>query len=503
MSEKKRVLFSLVGTRDPYSCTPDNKGKTITLWNWKMTIGRDQVTRTEGSVLTACRWLEPDIVYLFPSSKEKVAQTDKPHNHTENNADEAKNILTSQFGIKECHVMPLMTDDATDKMKLYSCLRSNMRKVIDDITKDYPDKQEYIARNYELIFIRGSGTTQMKETVTLFLQSLPYEFKEYECKDPRYAQGKDRVVPLQSKLAEETLLLKSLDANLNSYYFHSVVENCDRLSQISILQPRRGVADILKDIFTAYECVDLMQYETAYDKIAPASEYYANAETKKRFMEKHPSVPLEKISGILSRQAKFLENLRTRVRQKDEGEDVNNLIDLYYNMNRAYVRGNYVDVLARFWRLREGMMNYRLLKYHYLDRRNLKKPFSDAKDEKKRKANYDTIAKSQYSDKVDWNNGWLRNDIGAISSLLRGLFNDLELKSFENRHQSQLEHLRDSRNQTIVAHGMLPVSKNTADMCITLAKEIVALIPGGALVCANYPFKLEDMREVLNFLKLI
>ena len=500
MSNKKRVLFSLVGTRDPYAYSPDKKSRTITkkLWNWKFTICKE--TRSEGSVLTACRWLEPDIVYLFPSSKEKAAETSKPHNHTEDNANEAKNILTSQFGIKECYVMPLMTDNATDKMKVYSCLRSNMRKVIDDnLAKDSPDKQEYMAQNYELIFIRGSGTTQMKETVTLFLQSLPYEFTEYECKDPQYGEGKDRLNQLPSELAEETLLLKSIDANLNSYYFHSVVENCDRLSQISILQPRRGVAGVLKDIFTAYECVDLMQYETAYDNILPAS----NKENQERFMKKHSSVPLEKISDTLSRQAKFLENLRTKVRLKDEGEDVNNLIDLYYNMQRAYTRGNYVDVLARFWRLREGMMNYRLLKYHHLNRRNLKKPFLDKKEENQRKSNYDLIMRSQYSDKVDWNNGWVKNDIGAISSLLRNVFNDVELKAFEKRHQSQLEYLRDSRNQTIVAHGMLPVSKNTADTCMSLSKEVINLIPGGKEVYDSYPFKLEDMREVLNLLKYI
>ena len=73
MEEKKKVLFSFVGSRDPYS---DGKVKRL----WKKFKGQE--TSSEGSVLTACRWLKPDIVYLFPSSKEKAAQTSTPENHT-------------------------------------------------------------------------------------------------------------------------------------------------------------------------------------------------------------------------------------------------------------------------------------------------------------------------------------------------------------------------------------------------------------------------------------
>ena len=258
----------------------------------------------------------------------------------------------SQFGIKECTVMPLKTENATDTTKLYTCLRNNMRKIFNSLTRIYPEEQDCISNRYELIFILTSGTQQMNDTAKLFLPSLPYEFHYYSCIDPRHAQGENRVKPISLKLADETLLLKSIEANVNGYYFHSVIENCERLSEVSIIKMRRDRAEEIKKIFMAYECIDLMQYDKANRTIAPAAKFYNDH--KEEFLEKQPILPVEEIRDILNRQAKFMEGLTINVKIGDESENVNNLIDLYYNMERAYIRGNYVDVLARFWRLREG-----------------------------------------------------------------------------------------------------------------------------------------------------
>ena len=487
MEEKKKVLFSFVGVRDPYS---DSKIKRL----WKKFQGQE--TTSEGSILTACRWLKPDIVYLFPSSKEEAAHTLNPTDHTEDKANEARKIIISKFGIKECFVMPLKTDDATNTTKLYTCLRNNMRKIFNSLTRN--EEQDSISNKYELIFILTSGTQQMNESARTFLPSLPYKFNYYRCIDPFHAQGKDRVKPDDLKLADEMLLLKYIEANVKSYYFHSVIENCERLSDISIVKMRRDRAAEIKKIFTAYEFIDLVQYDKANETIASAANFYNKH--KAEFLEKQPTLPVKKISDVLNRQVKFLEDLYVNVRTGNEAENVNNLIDLYYNMERAYVRGNYVDVLARFWRLREGIMNYRMLKCYCLDRRNLKKTFSNNEDEKLRQKNYERLLNSNYNSKVDWENNRVRYEINAMVSLLTEFFNDADFKKLEDRWSEQLKHLQESRNQTIVAHGMRPVSKNTADICINLAKELINLIPGGKEVYDNYPFKPEDMLEVLNLL---
>ena len=486
MDEKKKVLFSFVGMRDPYS---DGKAKRL------LNMLKGQETLSEGSVLTACRQLKPDLVYLFPSSKEKAASVE---NQTEDRAEEAREIIIRRFGVKECSVMPLMTENAADHTNVYSCLRANMKKAFRSLTKNYPGEQDCINKRYELIFILSSGTQQMNQAAQLYLSTLPYEFKYFRCIDPKH--GSDRVKPMQLTVADETVLLKSIEASAEGYHFYSVIEGCEKLLHVSILKMRRGRAQMIKECFTAYEQMDLMHYEEAYKSICDPA-YYCN-DCKERILEEQPGLPIENISGVLNRQVQFLNRLKAKLEANDESEDEYNLVDLYYNMKRAYARGNYADVLARFWRLREGMMNYRLLKYYHIDRRNINRKFS-GDDERERTDNIRALSNSKYKDKVDWNNGWLRNDIGALSSILTGFFEDTYLNDFEHRFQGKLERLRNTRNQTIVAHGMLPVSKKDADDCISLAEEVIKLIPGGSKVSESYPFKLEDMREVLNLLKYI
>ncbi|MBR1486600.1 MAG: hypothetical protein IJ597_05030 [Synergistaceae bacterium] len=492
MDEKKKVLISFVGMRDPYS---EGKAKRF------LRKIKGQETFSEGSVLTTCRKLKPDIVYLLPSSKEKAAQTNTPENHTEDKAYAAQKILTQQLGISECNVMPLMTDNATDYTQLYTCLRNNMRKIFNNLAKNYPGEQDCINQKYELIFILASGTQQMNQTAQLYLQTVPYEFKYYRGLEPRHAKDGERVIPVQLTVNDETLLLKSIEANVEGYYFHSVIENCERLSQISIIEQRRRRALTMKAIFSAYEYIDLMQYKEAHELLEGAFVFFSKH--KDKMLENNPALPIENVCEVLGRQVDFLKLLKEKVDKGDEGEDENNLIDLYYNMLRAYAQGNYADVLSRFWRLREGTMNYRLLLHYCIDRRNLNRKFTDEAKEKKRVKAYNELLNSRYADKVDWNNGWVRNDIGALSSLLTGFCYDNPTREFERRFNDQLENLRNIRNRTIVAHGMLPVSKENADYCVTLGKEIVNLIPRGERVSKSYPFKLEDMREVLNLLKYI
>ena len=80
------------------------------------------------------------------------------------------------------------------------------------------------------------------------------------------------------------------------------------------------------------------------------------------------ALPLPELGDILAEQRAFLEY----VKENTEEESSHNLVDLYFNMTRAFERGNYVDVLARFWRLREGILYYRLSKYG-INKRNLDK----------------------------------------------------------------------------------------------------------------------------------
>lgn len=211
-------------------------------------------------------------------------------------------------------------------------------------------------------------------------------------------------------------------------------------------------------------------------------------------------MPFERISSILEAQAAFLSELKGQ----GELESTHNLVDLYFNMERAFKRGNYVDVLSRFWRLREGMMNFRLFSNCCLNRRALSAEFSeDVNKEREHEENLNLLKRSEYYDRVDWNKDYLKNEDGlrSLSDILCGLFKDQDLKRFENKFNNKFDDLRLVRNRTIVAHGMASVKQRDVEDCMTIGKEIIKLIPGGSELYKSYPFSLDNIREIVGLLK--
>ena len=120
---------------------------------------------------------------------------------------------------------------------------------------------------------------------------------------------------------------------------------------------------------------------------------------------------------------------------KFEEESSHNLVDLYFNMTRAFERGNYVDVLARFWRLREGILYYRLSKYG-INKRNL---------DKSRPESLKTLQEKDDSDAVDWVKNRFKENLSGLSRVLSNVFGDTEIKAFEKTFKNELESLRLTR----------------------------------------------------------
>ena len=485
---KKKVLISFVGMRDPYA---DSKVKRIL----KRLRGADLLS-SEGSILTVCRELKPDIVYLFPSSKEKAANTKNPNNHTEDRANQIADIIAHWDNKPECRIMPLMTDNVADASKLYPCFRSNVNKLMGELAAK-ADNRENWQDEYEITFVTSSGTQQMNQTAQLALASVPFTAQYCRCSDPKFVkEGESRVVKAEPVSLEETTLLKRIDANVERFYFHSVIDDCARLAEMSIHKPRKSIAGIVCDIFKAYENMEVMQYDEAFKIISPLAKLYN--EEKDVIRERQSHVPADRIAAVLDAQRNFLSNLKG----KGVDENAYNLVDLYFNMERAFTRGNYVDVLSRFWRLREGMMNFRLLENFCLDRRALSQ-LPAGKNKSEHDANLRVLENSKYADRADWDNNRIRNDdgLGSMSKILCGLFQDFELEQFEKKFDNQINNLRIVRNTTIVAHGMLSVKKKDVENCMTIGKELIKLIPGGTEIYKNYPFTLENISEIAGLLK--
>ena len=96
-----------------------------------------------------------------------------------------------------------------------------------------------------------------------------------------------------------------------------------------------------------------------------------------------------------------------------------------------------------------------------------------------------------------------KENLSVFSSVLSNVFGDTEIKAFEKTFKNELESLRLTRNKTIVAHGMLPVDKKDAEMCLQIGERLVDLIPEGKPVYERYPFTRENVIELVDLLKRV
>ena len=459
--EKEKVFLSFVGMRDPFN----------------------KKNNSEGAILTLCEEIGPDYIYLFPSCR---ALADGPGNQTEDNADESKKILQERYSGLECHVLPLNIANATDMDRLYSELKNNMLKILNGLSKKCPDGLD----GYEFFFNLASGTPQMRETAKNYIYVSPIKPQFCQAIDPEHLkEGEPRVVFNPPDFTEETLSLSQVENSVDGYHFHSVAEFCAWLARMSKLNERRIIAGIIQNAFSAYEDMDAMRYRTAFSKITKVSDTIGQ-------------LSLPSLDTIMTAQKEFLSN----VKDEQESENVYNLVDLYFNMERAFSRGHYADVLARFWRLHEGMLYYRLFEKYGIDKRDLQN--SDNNSVRR-------VEMSPYHGEVDRENNRFRADaLDMVVKILRDVFHDSDLNYLESQNRRELEELRRLRNKTFIAHGMSPVNKDDVLSCRGLGRKIIDLIPqgkgvngefipDGEEVYNTYPFTLNNMKELANLLKRI
>lgn len=140
-------------------------------------------------------------------------------------------------------------------------------------------------------------------------------------------------------------------------------------------------------------------------------------------------------------------------------------------------------------------MYYRLWVNHGIDRRHLGR--SKAKS-------LECLKKSSFDKTVNWKTmKFVKQDLSVFSGILKKVFGDTDLQAFEKQFRSKLENLRNRRNHTIVAHGMLPVVREDAEICLDIGKELIVLLPGGKLVYERYPFMRENVKELVDLLKMV
>jgi hypothetical protein len=490
----------------------------------------------EGGIVSICRRYQPSKIFLFPSrgigssapstcgdfekdflpelfpvkqsrsAGEQPRDTDNQSSNTEINAmavrqffkeRNTKRIYGNFDSETDIHILPLELEDATGFEEISEKFYEKIEGLLDE-TFEVEDCDFYINCS--------SGTPQMQAIACLFANTgrIP-GIKCIQSKDPnRLKKGEPRVREIKTTFLDERYYIKRIRALLGDFDFHSAALLCLRLKDCS--QTYKQSAAILHLIFRAYEYLDHMQYDQAYALINSICNEFADPPDEKPWKDMQErtledifkkNIHNRKVSAfenkdfveLLRKQKAFLEE----VKQNYKSENLHNLTDLSHNMCRAFDRGNYADVPARFLRLREGMLYYRLETLYGINVRHV--------EESKNKDNVRKLENSEaFSDHIP-HEGPFKKMYQALFVDILTFLGDETLRKFEDLHNDwEMKQVRYARNQTYIGYGMGPARKEYAYTCLELAKEILPLIPDSEDIQKDYPFKKENMDRLIDLL---
>lgn len=458
-NEKKKVLLTFVGNRDPYPSKPAEKGKD-----------------NRGSILALCDEIKPDIVYLFPTSKNTAPDS---QNQTEDNAFRVVEVLKGQYPTIECIVMPLEVKDPTDFLELAKELDKNISKILED--RDDTTK-------YKFNMNCSSGTQQMVAWSYIFCNSgkIHKGITSWQSIDPQFVlpSGK-RNRKISTSFVEENTCIQKIRSGVESFNFHSVKENCRKIADITTtsIPERRGTANVLAKLFEGYTLLDILRYQDAYNAVKAVSTTDLDCESQ----------------AIIRSQVEWLKELQNG----NIEETPPNLTDLYFNMQRCFERGAYADVLARFWRIAEGSVYFRFQTEWGITPRSLNDSPNKTNLEKLREKLPPLQSEPHRSEFLGFDKG--RKALEQVfGDTYYSKINEKYRKKpyYKNTYDEEIKKLIEKRNQTIVAHGMRPVSEQDAQKCLEIAKDFLqGLIPDCEKRMQEYPFTKERLQKLVSLLK--
>jgi hypothetical protein len=427
------VLLSFIGMRDPYN---DADG-------------------TKGSLLSLCDQIRPDRIYLFPSKGEK--------SETESRAREAEKILTAKPPAPVVTIMPLEVTDATDFVQLSARFEDKISEVVAGLTEG-----RKILEDYEFHINCSSGTQQMAAIGYVLASAGRFpRIVRWQVKDPKYvAPNEPRVIKIEADIIGENTYIQRVKGNLKKFNFPSIFNDLKFLARIAAGE-RREKAETLSKVFDAYVLMDILRYKEAYAAIKEVSSPYWDA-------------------APLNRQIATLKNLQNG----GSKETPENLIDLFFNMERCRERGAFADVLSRFYRLEEGVLYYRVKNEHKVDPRDMWGSGNDPGKVEELKLKLRLEAK--YSQE--------RLGFERARKALEA-WGDKEYLEVWDKIEELTRELTRTRNDAIVAHGMRPVSAKDARDALDVAKRLLtAFLPNGGPSIENYPFRPENIENIAKML---
>lgn len=442
----KKVLLTFVGEQDPYSEKTDN----------------------EGAIVTLTKSIKPDLVFMFPSKRLPGIKSE-----TETNAQLTKEWLMEYTDLNEENIFlhPLSLVDPRDIPVLLDQGSNEIKRILEILGEE----------NAELAINTSSGTPQMQSCWYIWVNSglfAPYRVTLYQVGNPLYVPEEERVKTLTVEFMEEGNTVERIRKYLETMMYQSAAEEALKLSQISCYFNRRAKAEIIMNISRVYHNWDLLNYSRALSMLRAMLARYDK------------SIDLAKFTELLKRQIEILEELN-----RAETDEITVLTDIYYNAQRRFYRDAYADTLARIWRLIEGCLYYRLRNVHGIEPRdiNLSK-------------NKDNLRKIMHIVGV-----FKEFSFSKAASALKNALADTSYIAFEKREAelpwgegirkqrvgTAMEEIRTIRNESIVAHGIKPVSREIAQLSLGVGKLFLEFTFNNSSFISTYPFKGDECVGIL------
>jgi len=225
--------------------------------------------------------------------------------------------------------------------------------------------------------------------------------------------------------------------------------------------------DMVKEAFNSYRFGEAMDYLTQivaleekepYKKLVQAYDFWDKFEHEKAF---------QMLEGVKDERTDANKSFLGRLTKGREKEDFI-LVDLMNNARRRMEEGKYDDAVARLYRIIELVAQYRLRAKYEIESGDVDvwHLMTLGKLEKKTVEKYEMSRDEAGKIKLP-----LRKDF----ELLHNLGDEVGKKFLED---NSMKDMLAKRNNSILAHGLVPVKKEDAERMFGKVKEYVELVVG-------------------------
>jgi hypothetical protein len=441
-----KVLLTAVGRRDPY---PVDAG--------------GQPNRTSpGAILQGVNRVQPDAVYLLPTAEGQE--------HTLEQGQATKRELEEQ-GLQNVHLIPLALPDPTD----YRAVVAEFRRAIRAL------REQHDEATTEWHILLSSGAPQFRLAWGLIVLNGDCPARCWEIRDPRYPG--EPAWEADIRFLNGPGLRHRFERAWHASDFASAREAAREWERQASTPEHRRAAAWVAGLLYAYMSWDEVNWPGA-------------AQELRRAIKAGRSLPISQgLAQSLHSQASALAAIQSLPPGR---EGFWNLADLYHNARRRLRAGMYVDALSRYRRIVEGTL-YAALRNHGCDIERRNRGYAVLPDDVE-VILHDAKAKGS-SISIRRNvAGHVYLDLPAMFLLVRGLMD------IDERTTDRLQGFADQRNQTIAAHGMERVRRETAVEALDAVAAFMESTLSGPIALESYPFGVtaldSSLRDVLSLLDL-